>query len=328
MRQVLAMKRQWDCLPLMLLLLLLSSSLVESFTTRTCRAATAPQPPSNHVLFSSSFSPPDDLALMDFSSRYFWEAFYKEQLKTMSEEEKEKESTQLEYYQSLTVPELKTLVQDQSSKVLSKLTQKQDLIDYLLIQQQPAKDKPFVFEWHDSIPLDELALLIPSNSRCLMVGCGNSNLPRIVLDRNDNIHVTLLDNSPICIEQLKAQYRQSDHVACVCASATDMSSSQSLVDSSFDSIVDKGLTDAFMCGEGWETSVQALLRESSQIVKTPATYLLVSYKMTPAVQTIFQNLSDQVSGDAMQQWEWDFDIQSLSNHRVSVSLATIRSTTQ
>jgi Methyltransferase domain len=237
----------------------------------------------------------DDPSLADFSSPYFWEGFYKQQLAAGI---------------------------NQSTIELG-------------TSQNYTNNKPaFVFDWHESIPLQDLANLIPAHSRCLMVGCGNSRLPQLVLNRQDHVHITLLDNSPTCVEQLKALYHKQDQqVECVCASATDMASYFQQQDSSttmFDMIVDKGLTDAFMCGDAWERPVEDLLRESTHLLNTNehnggGIYLLVSYKMSPNVQCVFQRLTEKVGGDSVQ-WCWDFDIQSLSNHRVSVSMARVRST--
>ena len=181
----------------------------------------------------------------------------------------------------------------------------------------------FVFEWHDSIPLEDLAALIPDNSSCLMVGCGNSLLPQVVLDRNDNIPITLLDTSRACLEQLEGRYGTKD-VSFVCGSATEMASYFVDDSTTFDCIVDKGLTDAFMCGEGWETPVESLLRESSKLFhpQRGGMYLLVSYKLGPAIQELIQEMCDAASEDLV--WEWEFDSQPLSNHRVSVSLARVR----
>ena len=103
----------------------------------------------------------------------------------------------------------------------------------------------------------------------------------------------------------------------------------------FDVILDKGLVDAFMCGEGWEGPVEALLRESTRIVdpQRGGYYILVSYKLAPAIQTVFQELCDKVAtadsadddnGDPQLEWKWDFDMEEMSNDRVSLSIATIR----
>jgi Methyltransferase domain len=268
----------------------------------------------------------DDPSLTDFSSPYFWEGFYKQQLLAANNVDRNQGTM------------------EPSCVVDSTTNQNNDTNKQ---QQQPAA--AFVhYDWHESIPLQDLANLIPAHSRCLMVGCGNSRLPQVVLDRHgNNVHMTLLDNSPTCVEQLKVLYRkQNKQVDCVCASATAMSSyfeqqqQQRQHDNSspswqvFDMIVDKGLIDAFMCGDAWEGSVEDLFRESTRVLNTDVTdtnggggmYLLVSYKISRNVQDVIQQLTNKIGGDSSVEWCWDFDIESLSNHRVSVSMARVRST--
>lgn len=252
----------------------------------------------------------------DFSSVYFWEKFYQR------------------------------MVQDQEEVPTNEYN------EGLIEEPGPDNDdRAFVFEWHDSIPLETIAALIPAGAKCLMVGCGNSLLPQIVLDRQENIPITLLDTSQTCLEQLQLHYGKYPEVSYVCGSALDMaenfvsatvtektSSATFFCDvqpTYFDFILDKGLVDALMCGEGWEGPVEALLRESTRIVNPEhgGTYLLVSYKIAPAIQEAFQELSDSAAatvaegGGPLLEWKWDFDVRELSNDRVSVSMATIRLTT-
>jgi hypothetical protein len=228
----------------------------------------------------------------DFSSPYFWDEFYEQQLSSLEEQEEPPE---------------------ENNKTKNSTT------------------SAFVFEWHDSISLPDLAALVPPDSSCLMVGCGNSFLPQAVLDRNDNIHITLLDTSRTCLEQLQDQYC-ADNVTLVCGSATEMAShfvgpyyfADNPNPTYFDSIVDKGLTDALMCGDGWERPMEKLLKESSKVFhpQRGGRYILVSYKIGAAIQELFQEMCDAVSEDLV--WEWEFDTEPLSNHRVSVSIATVR----
>lgn len=249
----------------------------------------------------------------DFSSVYFWEKFYQQ------------------------------MIQDQQEIIPPK--ESDDPTD---TASDSIVDNAFVFEWHDSIPLETIAATIPPGSNCLMVGCGNSLLPQVVLDREKDVSITLLDTSQTCLEQLQRQYGGYPEVRYACASALEMA--QHLVGDTvqedtanvaffcdtqatyFDVILDKGLVDALMCGEGWEGPVESLLRESSRIVdpQRGGTYLLVSYKIAPAIQEAFQELSDSAAsivsadGGPQLEWNWDFDMEDLSNDRVSISMATIR----
>jgi len=59
------------------------------------------------------------------------------------------------------------------------------------------------------------------------------------------------------------------------------------------------LTDALMCGEGWEGPVRALLRESMHLVNPNLGgrmyYILVSYKIGRAIQTAIQEMCDEIA---------------------------------
>lgn len=292
------------CLPLLLsrgdaFLLRSSPAATISYTRLHSGTVGIPSRISTSTLSLSS------VAQQDFSSPYYWEDFY-QQLENNIEN-----------------------------------TPKND--------ENDTKEPSFVVEWHDSIPLEDLAALIPTTTtthdattNCLMVGCGTSLLPQAVLDRHlsdkHKFHLTLLDTSKTCVQQLQRYYKPlygDESLSYVCASATDMSkhflsnNSNNNQQQYFNVIVDKGLTDAFMCGEGWEKPVQDLLRESTKLFHPTSggTYIMVSYKLNPTIQTLIQemcNTSGKETNDDNLVWEWDFNIQPLSNDRVSVSVATVR----
>jgi hypothetical protein len=202
------------------------------------------------------------------------------------------------------------------------------------LKDDNAEMTPTVYEWHDSIPLPSLAELIPPNSDCLFVGCGNSLLPQAVLDADKNIKMALLDTSETCLDQLKQQYGNHNEISYICGSATDMSKHFPLKDCKVNTIVDKGLTDALMCGEGWPGPLECLLSESSKIFhKTffwhgknnneSARYILISYKLMTSTKEFIQETCNKVGNDKVA-WKWQFDVENLSSDRVSVSIATIR----
>ena len=97
----------------------------------------------------------------------------------------------------------------------------------------------------------------------LLIGCGNSALPRVLHDAFDdiNVEVTCLDYSPVCIEMIKSMYQDScPHMKFAVGDATRLQDVQWEEDAHsleeddegkhFDVIVDKGLLDALLCGEG------------------------------------------------------------------------------
>ena len=68
-----------------------------------------------------------------------------------------------------------------------------------------------VVEWHSSIALSSILKYIPKGSDCLVVGCGNSELPRVIHDDADKSkkgHVTCLDTSSACLDQLRKQHAE------------------------------------------------------------------------------------------------------------------------
>uniref|UniRef100_A0A7R9ZM84 Methyltransferase type 11 domain-containing protein n=1 Tax=Craspedostauros australis TaxID=1486917 RepID=A0A7R9ZM84_9STRA len=152
-----------------------------------------------------------------------------------------------------------------------------------------------VTEWHSSISLHRIAAYItnPNEGRrndpirndndsgnphhtptCLMIGCGNSQLPDAVLP---NAELTLLDTSQTCLEQLRSSY--GDQVRYVCGNALKLSDCLP-ASVTFDSILDKGLIDALLCGDGWDSDLERLLRQASKhLVPHQGRYILISYRL-------------------------------------------------
>ena len=221
-------------------------------------------------------------------------------------------------------------------------------------------------EWHSSISLDEIASAVPPNGRCLVVGCGNSNLPDRILQRHDRLlprSLVLLDTSPTCLDQLRERYQgttnddididrsssdfaySNTEIEYVCGDATQLSKyfaididedddddddekkikgSQGLL---FDMIIDKGLTDAILCGEGWDGPLEKVLYESAKILSMgTGRYLLISYQLPSSTKEFLVNVGNNVGLE----WEFDFDLTSSApsfknddgkHQRVSVAMA-------
>ena len=126
------------------------------------------------------------------------------------------------------------------------------------------------------------------------------------------------------------------NVECVCGDATELSklnlssktSSGHVGDRSiddnitgqssqdkFDIIIDKGLTDAILCGEGWNGPLKKLFREASGVLRARGRYLLISYRLPSSTKDFLVRIGKSVG------LEWEFDIPDDSNLRVSVSVA-------
>lgn len=238
-------------------------------------------------------------------------------------------------------------------------------------------------EWHSSINMERLVqeiILDTSNNssviestnndekiprkprrthRILMIGCGNSLLPNVLLDNimkknknsaiinnNTNISITLLDTSSSVLDQVREDLSQMNFQNCddknhfsnisieyVCGDATNLPLYFSSKEHKFDTIIDKGLLDALLCGEGWEPAVESLFEGASKILKTSSTtnacnsgrYILVSYQLSTSMRQYLKRITEGNKSSSLvsssSPWSWDFNISSLSNNRVSVSVA-------
>lgn len=173
-----------------------------------------------------------------------------------------------------------------------------------------------VLEWHSSIPLERIASYVPTleNAEILMVGCGNSRLPATILSSCNakNPKIVLLDTSQTCLDQLEQEYGSSVEYVCGNAVALD----RLFPNRQFDMVLDKGLSDALFCSEGWNGPIQKLFESTAKILRSDGQYLLVSYKLPQSTKDFLEEIGDTVGLD------WQFDLKEDSNERVGVSLAT------
>lgn len=190
------------------------------------------------------------------------------------------------------------------------------------------KEHPDVFEWHSSVPLERIASYVPghSDASVLLVGCGNSRLPAVLLAKYPNANIVLLDTSQTCLDQLQHIY--GDSVEYVCGSAVQLDrcfgeggivlhEGKEAIIRKFDMVIDKGLSDAFFCSEGWNDPIERLYRSASTVLKPHGKYLLISYRLQSSTQEFLAEIGEDTN------MKWSFDIPEDSNKRVGVSLATI-----
>lgn len=187
------------------------------------------------------------------------------------------------------------------------------------------KERCEVVEWHSSVPLERIASYVPIGSDhsppfvILMVGCGNSRLPATLLANRSNLKVVLLDTSQTCLDQLQGIYGTS--VEYVCGNAVQLdrlfgsSNMSTAAPSKFDMIIDKGLSDALFCSEGWNGPIEELYRNAANVLKPNGKYLLISYRLPSSTKEFLSEVGQQVN------LQWEFDIPKDSNERVGVSLA-------
>ena len=236
-------------------------------------------------------------------------------------------------------------------------------------------------EWHSSVPLDDIALTVPPNCKCLVIGCGNSYLPDRILQReNPPQSLVLLDTSPACLDQLRDRFQNtmeivdddnsigrlssseysndasSTKIEYICGDVTQLSKYFVAVDNTdnedsynggkvvdedqdrhnnvkkelvlFDIIVDKGLTDAILCGEGWDGPLEKLLYESAKVLSMgTGQYLLISYKLPSSTKEFLVTVGKSIGLE----WDFDFNLPSTTvasekcdrkpDGRVSVAMA-------
>jgi len=188
---------------------------------------------------------------------------------------------------------------------------------------------------------------VPTTS-CLIVGCGNSKLPLDVHDyythqqqqllsspknKKGNFRITCLDYSQPCLDIVEQEYKkhnfpQNDNddniMEFVCGDATILAQSLSSSPGTnnnppkYDSILDKGLIDSLMCtGEGYDYFITKLFRGVSDVLDpNGGMYVLLSYKLSKSTMGLLTELGDEMD------MKWDFDIEGLSNDRVSFSVGT------
>lgn len=176
------------------------------------------------------------------------------------------------------------------------------------------QDTTEVVEWHSSIPLERVASYVPKqqDAEILMVGCGNSKLPQVILSCCSNPRIVLLDTSPTCLDQLMELY--GPDVEYVCGDAVNLQ--RLFPHRKFDVIVDKGLSDAIFCSEGWNGPLETLYRGAAAVLRPEVgKYLLVSYRLPSSTKDFLRQVGDKVG------LEWEFDLKEDSNPRVGVSLA-------
>ena len=269
-----------------------------------------------YALLHHSFSPSSSLTLMqsfDFSSAAEWDKFYKTPVK----------------------PSNSSIASEAATPFARKTT-------------------TIVTEWHSTVPLDEIASVVPSNAKCLIIGCGNSNLPDRILQqqgqRSPPKSLVLFDSSQTCLDQLRNRFQNVDNecnqsnefttkittdIEYICGDATKLteyfSTNHAVIqdgklvqdkarkrrnegESLFDIIIDKGLTDAILCGEGWDGPLEKLLHESANMLSTDTgRYLLISYQLPSSTKNFLMTVGEKIGLE----WEFDVDLAELSVTQLS-----------
>ena len=202
------------------------------------------------------------------------------------------------------------------------------------------------YEWHSHIPhsiiVDAIAPTIDAASKyymqinntaaaenelpsILLVGTGNSALPRILHDAFDTpVKVSCLDYSPVCVEMIRSMY--SDLCPNMDFLLGDATRLQEAVDNEkYDVIIDKGLIDALMCGEGFDSDLEKLMGGIDTVLtqREWGIYVLVCFQLSKSNRELFIELTDGGESDNPNLfWDFDIPVEGSENGRATFNLAT------
>eukprot|EP00571_Detonula_confervacea_P016507 CAMPEP_0172307874 /NCGR_PEP_ID=MMETSP1058-20130122/8637_1 /TAXON_ID=83371 /ORGANISM="Detonula confervacea, Strain CCMP 353" /LENGTH=315 /DNA_ID=CAMNT_0013020167 /DNA_START=120 /DNA_END=1064 /DNA_ORIENTATION=+ len=167
----------------------------------------------------------------------------------------------------------------------------------------------------------------------LLVGCGNSALPRILHDSFDTpVRVTCLDYSPVCIEMIKSMYESScPNMDFVVGDATKLQEvmweedAEKAKSMHFDIILDKGLLDALNCDEGFDLD---RLMEGVNDVLTPhdwGLHVLICFQLSRSDKESLVELGDKNGSGLV--WDFDIPVEGSENGRGCFNLGRRRQDT-
>ncbi|KAL0714916.1 hypothetical protein Bca4012_021895 [Brassica carinata] len=126
---------------------------------------------------------------------------------------------------------------------------------------------------------------VPTSSRVLMVGCGNSLMSEdMVKDGYEDI--MNVDISSVAIEMMRTKHASVPQLKCTNAFTSlvsvtymqmDVRDMSYFEDESFGTVIDKGTLDSLMCGNDAPLSASRMLGEVSRLIKPGGTYFLITY---------------------------------------------------
>lgn len=131
------------------------------------------------------------------------------------------------------------------------------------------------FDWYQrySALRPFLHKFVPTSSRVLMVGCGNSVMSEDMM-KDGYVEIVNIDISSVVIEIMRRKCAHIPQLKYIQMDVRDMSLFQ---DASFDCVIDKGTLDSLMCGTDAPLSAFQMLEEVSRILKPGGIYMLITY---------------------------------------------------
>lgn len=136
------------------------------------------------------------------------------------------------------------------------------------------KQNDTTFDWYVSYePLkDILAPLLKPTHKILIIGAGNSRLSAQLYEAGFQ-NIVNIDISEVCINQMKSRYKDYDKMQWQKMDATKLE----FPDSNFDLVIDKGTTDAILCGANSFHNIHQMNKHVSRVMKKGAHFLVVTY---------------------------------------------------
>lgn len=131
------------------------------------------------------------------------------------------------------------------------------------------------FDWYQTYPALRplLRARVPTSSRVLMLGCGNSLLSEdMVKDGYEDI--VNIDISSVVIEQMREKHKEITQLTYMQMDIRDMGF---FGDESFDCVLDKGTLDAMMCADDAPHGAFKMLAEVARLLMPHGIYLLITY---------------------------------------------------
>lgn len=130
------------------------------------------------------------------------------------------------------------------------------------------------FDWYVAYePLKEtLAPLLNPSLKILVVGCGNSRFSAQLYEAGMH-RITNVDISEVCITQMKARYKELDQMEWLVRDCTKLD----FPDASFDLVIDKGTTDAVLCGANSFHNLYLMNKHIARVLKKGGHFVVITY---------------------------------------------------
>lgn len=141
-------------------------------------------------------------------------------------------------------------------------------------EQRYAEQEDRTFDWlEDWESLEQiLEPLLSSESRVLMLGCGNAEFSKDMYEAGYK-HQENIDISTVVIEQMSKRNSLRKEMNWKVMDVRDLK----YPDASFDIALDKSTIDALLCGEDAYLNVAKMTKEVQRVLKTGKYYVVISY---------------------------------------------------